>query len=139
MQCWLLKVEPSDYPWSKMKKDKTTTWNGIRNHQAQKYLRTMKIGDMAYFYHTEKERAIVGIVKVCKEYYIRDDDPKFGVVDVECYEELDSPVQLSAIKGNSKLSGMTLLKQPRLSVSPVTEKQWDIILDMSKEDEADTD
>lgn len=99
----------------------------------------MKIGDMAYFYHTEKERAIVGIVKVCKEYYIRDDDPKFGVVDVECYEELDSPVQLSAIKGNSKLSGMTLLKQPRLSVSPVTEKQWDIILDMSKEDEADTD
>lgn len=135
MQYWLLKVEPSDYPWSQMKKDKQTTWNGIHNHQAQKYLRTMKIGDMAYFYHTEKERSIVGIVKVCKEFYIRDDDPKFGVVDVECYKELDNAVPLSDIKANGKLSAMTLLKQPRLSVSPVTEKQWDTIMEMSKEDD----
>lgn len=135
MQFWLLKVEPSDYPWSKMTSDKTTTWNGIHNHQAQKYLRMMKLGDMAFFYHTEKERAIVGIVKVCKEFYMSDDDPKFGVVDMECFEKLENPVTLSDIRANGKLSGMAMLKQPRLSVSSVTVAQWDTILEMSKDSE----
>lgn len=133
MQYWLLKVEPSDYSWKQMVKDKKTTWNGIHNHQAQKYLRTMKLDDLAFYYHTENERAIVGIVKVCKLFYLTD-DPKFGMVDVECVEELEQSVSLKDIKQNSKLAGMTLLKQPRLSVSPVTEGQWDILLKMSKTD-----
>lgn len=131
MQYWLLKVEPSDYPWKKMVKDKQTTWNGIHNYQAQKYLRTMNLDDLAFYYHTEDQRAIVGIVKVCKTFYLTD-HPKFGMVDVECVEELDEHVSLKDIKQNSKLNGMTLLKQPRLSVSPVTEDQWDTILKMSK-------
>lgn len=131
MQYWLLKVEPSDYPWTTMVVDKITTWSGIRNHQAQKYLRTMKIGDQAFYYHTERERAIIGIVKVCKEFYVKD-EPKFGMVDVEFVDALDHPVTLADIKQNNSLAKMTLLKQPRLSVSSVSEDHWNLILKMSK-------
>lgn len=130
-QYWLLKVEPSDYPWSRMVADKTTPWNGVHNHQAQNYLRTMKIGDSAFYYHTEKERAIVGIVQVVKTFY-HSDHPKFGEVDVEAVEPLEYPVTLETIKATEQLQGMAMLRQPRLSVSPVTADEWDAILELSK-------
>lgn len=130
-QYWLLKVEPSDYSWSKMVADRTTTWNGIHNYQAQNYLRTMKIGDLAFYYHTEKERAIVGIVRVVKEFY-HTTDARFGEVDVEAVEALDNPVTLATIKETEKLQFMTILKQPRVSVSPVTPDEWEIIMNLSK-------
>lgn len=132
-QYWLLKVEPSDYPWSRMESDGTTTWNGIHNHQAQKYLRTMKCGDLALYYHTEKEKAIVGIVEVAKEFYVKDDDPKFGMVDVGCVRALERPITLAEIKCNDQLSDMTILRQPRLSVSSITPDQWARIIAMSEE------
>lgn len=99
---WLLKVEPSDYPWSKMKSDGKTTWNGIHNHQAQNYLKSMKLNDLAFYYHTEKEKSIVGIVKVCKEFYLKD-DPKFGMVDVEYVRALSKPITLINIKETTVL------------------------------------
>lgn len=130
-QYWLLKVEPSDYPWSKMESDGTTTWNGIHNHQAQKYLKTMKCDDLAFYYHTEKEKAIVGIVKVAKEFY-HNVDPKFGEVDVKCVRALN-PVTLKVLKETADLQSMMILKQPRLSVSPVTFEQWNCILALSED------
>lgn len=131
LQHWLLKVEPSDYPLDKMKLDKRTAWDGVRNHQAQKYLRSMKIGDFALYFHTEKERSIVGIVRICREFYLKESNSKFGVVDVEFYETLQNSVSLKAMKEKHELKTMTTLKQPRLSVSPVTEEQWNCIIDMS--------
>lgn len=131
-QYWLLKVEPSDYPWSKMETDGKTTWNGIHNHQAQNYLKTMKCNDSAFFYHTEKEKAIVGIVKIVKEFY-HSMDPKFGEVDVEYVRPLKNPVTLKMLKESSDLQSMTILKQPRLSVSCITPQQWNTILELSGE------
>lgn len=131
-QYWLLKVEPSDYPWSKMQADGKTTWNGIHNHQAQNYLKAMKLGDLAFYYHTEKERAIVGIVKVVKEFY-HNDDPKFGEVDVEAVRPLAQPVTLGTLKQTDDLQSLTILKQPRLSVSSITPEQWTSILALSEQ------
>lgn len=131
-QYWLLKVEPSDYSWSKMESDGITTWNGIHNHQAQKYLRTMKNGDLAFYYHTEKEKAIVGIVEVANEFYVKEDDLKFGMVDVKCVRALKRPITLAEIKATDQLSGMSILRQPRLSVSSIRPDQWECILKMSE-------
>ncbi len=130
MQFWFLKVEPSIYPWENMVEDRITNWDGIYNYQAQKYMRSMKLGNLAFFYHTEKEKAIVGIVKVCREYYCNN-DAKFGIVDVEYVESLSNKVTLAQIKQNLDLQEMLILKQPRLSVSPILQKEWDIILQMS--------
>ena len=131
-QYWLLKVEPSDYPWSKMEVDGKTTWNGIHNHQAQNFLKAMKCGDEAFYYHTEKEKAIVGIVKIVKEFY-HNDDPKFGEVDVEAVRPLKNPVTLKTLKESEKLQSLTILKQPRLSVSSITPQQWNAILELDEE------
>lgn len=131
-QYWLLKVEPSDYPWSKMEADGKTTWNGIHNHQAQNFLKTMKCGDEAFYYHTEKEKSIVGIVKIVKEFYYND-DPKFGEVDVEAVRPLKNPVTLKTLKESKKLQSLTILKQPRLSVSSITPQQWNAILELSEQ------
>lgn len=114
-----------------MEADRTTTWNGIHNHQAQKYLKTMKCNDLAFFYHTEKERQIVGIVKVVKEFY-HNADPKFGEVDVEYVQPLKNPVSLKMMKETSDLQALTILKQPRLSVSSITKQQWNTIMELSK-------
>lgn len=131
-QYWLLKVEPSDYPWAKMEADGKTTWNGIHNYQAQNNLKTMKLGDLAFYYHTEKERAIVGMVKVVKEFY-HIDDPKFGEVDVEAVRPLAQPVTLDTLKQTDDLRSLTILKQPRLSVSSITPEQWTSILALSEQ------
>lgn len=130
-QYWLVKTEPTDYPWSKMVADKTTAWTGVHNHQAQNYLRTMKVGDSAFFYHTGKERAIVGIVRVVKPFY-HSSDQRYGEVDVEAAEPLEHPVTLEALKESDKLQGMAILRQPRLSVAPITPDEWDAILELSK-------
>lgn len=130
MQFWLLKVEPSVYPWESIVKDGITSWDGVHNYQAQRYMKSMKIGDLAFFYHTEKEKAIVGIVKIHNEYYYSD-NTKFGVVDVEYLKPLEKRITLEQIKHNANLQNMLILKQPRLSVSSVLQKEWDTILQMS--------
>lgn len=131
MHFWLLKSEPSEYSWQKMENDQITPWSGVRNHQAQNYMKRMKIGDNAFFYHTGKEKAVVGIVEIIREYYYAD-DLKFGLVDVKFLRSLNSQVRLQDIKKNQILTSMAILKQNRLSVSLVLEAEWDEIIRMSK-------
>lgn len=130
MQFWLLKSEPSEYSWQKMEKEQVTQWNGVCNYQAQNYMRAMKLGDLAFFYHTGKERVILGIVEVLKEYY-HVYNSKFGLVNVKLLKPLSNQVTLNSIKQNPLLKNMAILKQSRLSVSPVLEAEWNEIIRMS--------
>lgn len=126
-----MKSEPGEYSWQMMEKDGTTPWEGVRNYQAQNFMKTMKEGDLAFFYHSVKEKRIVGIVEICKEFYMTT-DPKFGMVDVKFYKPLESQVTLADLKENPAFKGMIMLKQSRLSVSPVTEEEWNEVIKMSK-------
>lgn len=134
MPYWLFKSEPSAYSWDKMKEENTTQWDGVRNYQAQKNMKSMKVGDLGFFYHSVSEKALVGIIEVCKEHYMAD-DPKFGVVDVKFYKPLKNRVVLSELKANPKLKTLAMLKQSRLSVSPVTKDEWDEMIKMSEKKE----
>lgn len=131
MQFWLLKSEPGEYSWQKMEAEKVAAWDGVQNYQAQNYMKTMKVGDNAFFYHTGKEKAIVGIVEIIKEYYQADDN-KFGLVNVRFFKPLNKQVTLDTIKQNLLLKNMLILKQPRLSVSPLSVTEWNEIIRMSE-------
>lgn len=131
MQYWLMKSEPGEYSWAMLEKDGTTAWDGVRNYQAQNFMKQMKVGDKAFFYHSVSEKRICGIVEICKEFY-KTTDPKFGMVDVQFYKPLENRVTLADLKENAELKGMIMLKQSRLSVSPVTEEEWDAIMKMSQ-------
>jgi predicted RNA-binding protein with PUA-like domain len=130
MKYWLVKSEPETYSWQQMQNDNVTTWDGVRNYQASNNMKAMKIGDQAFFYHSGKERRIVGIVEVVKEYYPDHTDKtgRFGMVDVKFRGELGKPVTLAEIKADERLSELALVKQSRLSVSPIDAKSWQIIL-----------
>ncbi|WP_395463133.1 EVE domain-containing protein [Wolbachia endosymbiont of Cantharis cryptica] len=130
MQFWLLKSEPSEYSWQKMEREQIVGWDGVCNYQAQNYMRAMKLGDFAFFYHTGKEKAIFGIIEVFKEYY-HADNPKFGLVDMKLSKPLNNQVTLNDIKQNPLLKNMAMLRQTRLSVSPVSEIEWREIIKMS--------
>ncbi len=130
MRLWLLKSEPSEYSWQKMEKERVVEWDGVRNYQAQNYMKIMKVSDLAFFYHTGKEKAILGIVEVFKEYY-HVNDHKFGLVNVKFLKPLNNQVALNNIKQNPLLKNMAILKQPRLSIAPVSEIEWNEIISMS--------
>ena len=133
MAYWLVKSEPSAYSWDQLVADKQTSWTGIRNYAARIHLRAMKKGDKALFYHSNQGLEIVGIASVVKEAY---QDPTTSddwvAVDIKAEKKLKKPVSLSAIKAEKKLSEMALIKISRLSVGPVTEKEWEVIMDMAK-------
>ncbi len=133
MKLWLLKSEPDKYSFDDMKLDATTYWDGVRNYQAQNNMKQMKVGDRAFFYHSNKGKEIVGIVEVVKEYYPdnTDSSKKFIMVDVAYRENLQRFVTLKEIKNHAPLENMALVKQSRLSVMPVTQYEWDTIMDMS--------
>lgn len=126
MQYWLMKSEPSSYSIEDMARDKRTFWDGVRNYQARNNLKEMKKGDLAFFYRSVKKPAIVGILEIVKEAYQdpTTNDDCWMVVDVKLRRVLDEPIPLGEIKVQSKLSEMRLLKQSRLSVSPVTADEW---------------
>lgn len=132
-QCWLLKTEPSDYSWDDLKKDKKTIWDGVSNNLALKHLRNMEKGDLAFIYHTGKERALVGIAEVVSSPYPdpKQKDPKLVVVDVKAKRRLPGAVSLAEIKANSAFSDFLLVRLPRLSVMPVTQAQWKRLLAMT--------
>lgn len=134
MAHWLVKSEPFKYSWDEMVKDGKTHWDGVRNYQASNNLKAMKNGDQAFFYHSNKGVEIVGIVEVCKEYYPDPSDEKgrFGMVDFKAIKPLTKPVTLKQIKATKSLETMALVRQSRLSVCPVTDKEWDIILGLSE-------
>ena len=132
MAQWLLKSEPDDWPWAEQvaKGRGGAEWTGIRNFAAQKHLRAMKKGEQAFFYHTGKERAIVGIVRVIAEAHPDSTDSAWDTVDVAAVRPLPTPVSLEQIKANRRLAAMVLVRQSRLSVQPVTEAEWRIVSKM---------
>lgn len=130
-QYWLIKSEPSKYSWEQLLKDGKTFWDGVRNFQARKNLMSMKKGDKCLFYHSNEGLAIVGIAEVVKEYYPdpTDDTGKWVCVDVKPYKSLKKPVPLQEIKNHPVLKKMQFVRQQRLSVSKVTEEEYQIICD----------
>jgi predicted RNA-binding protein with PUA-like domain len=132
MQNWLLKSEPSTYSWDDLVKEGRTHWNGVRNFQAAKNLKTMKRGDRAFFYHSGEERAIVGVVEIVKEAYPdpSDETGRFVMVDVKALEPVPKPVTLQAMKAEKGLADLALLRQGRLSVVPVAAEEWRAICKM---------
>ena len=133
MSYWLLKSEPSSYAWEQLVKDGRTHWNGVRNFQAAKNLKSMKRGDQAFFYHSGEDRAIVGTCEIVKEAYPDPSDPegRFVMVDVKALKPVKTPVTLAAIKAEPKLKDLALVRQSRLSVVPVADAEWKIIAKMA--------
>ncbi len=131
MAHWLIKSEPSSWSWDDQVQagEKGTNWNGVRNHQAKLNLVAMKVGEEAFFYHSNEGKEIVGIVEIIKPYYPDPTDPtgKFGMVDVRAKKALKKPVTLEAIKADPRLKDMVLVNNSRLSVQPVTDEEWRII------------
>jgi predicted RNA-binding protein with PUA-like domain len=134
MAYWLIKSEPSTYSWDQFVKDGKTTWDGVRNYAARIHLRAMKKGDECFFYHSNEGMEIVGIAKVIKEAYQdpTTDDEAWVAVDVKPFKKLKTPVSLKQIKAEKRLQNMALIKISRLSVQPVTDEEWGIILNFAK-------
>ena len=135
MNYWLFKSEPSNWSWENQLKvgDKGEGWDGVRNYQAANNMKKMKIGDLGFFYHSVKEKQIVGVVKVIKEYHPdpTDKTKRFGMVKVKALKSLPVKVSLEEIKNNENLSKFQMLKQNRLSVVPVTNLEWAEICKMA--------
>ena len=134
MNYWLVKQEPSKYPWEQFLKDKETYWDGVRNYQARNNLKLMKKGDLVLYYHSVIGKEIKGIAKISKEFYPdpTTDDERWVVVDLKPVKSLARPVFLQDIKGHPELQDIALVKQSRLSVIPLKEKEFKIILKMGK-------
>jgi predicted RNA-binding protein with PUA-like domain len=130
MAYWLMKSEPGSYGWSDLVRDGGTEWDGVRNPTARIHLRTMAVGDEAFFYHSMDERQIVGIMRVAREAQPDAKDPNWVSVRVEPVRSLP-PVTLKAIKAEPALAGMELIRQSRLSVAPVRDDEWRKILEMA--------
>ena len=126
---WLVKEEPENYSYATFLKDRTTVWAGVRNPVAQRNLREMKKGDRVFFYHTGKEKAVIGTATVSKTAYPDPKDKTGGLVVVELAagKSLKRPVTLAEIKADKRFADMPLVRIARLSVQPVTDEQWDMI------------
>lgn len=134
MAYWLIKSEPSAYSWTQFVADKKTSWTGVRNAQAAINLKAMKPGDRCFFYHSNEGKEIVGIAEVVKAAYPdpTDKDGKAVTVDVKPVGAVGAPVTLAAIKADPRLKDFGLVRQSRLSVVPVSDAQWKLILKMSE-------
>ena len=135
MAYWLLKSEPFKYSWDQLVIDKKTHWDGVRNYLARNHLKTMKKGDKIFFYHSNEGLEIVGIAKVVKEYYQdpTTPEPAWVVVDIAPVKKLKKTVTLTQVKAEKDLQEMSLIKSMRLSVQPVRDQEWKIILQMAGE------
>jgi predicted RNA-binding protein with PUA-like domain len=132
MAYWLMKSEPSSYSWDDLVRDGGTMWDGVRNNAARLHLRAMKPGDQAFFYHSMGERAVVGIVKITGTGQPDGADGSWVKVPVEPVRALNKPVTLAQIKAEPKLAKMELIRQSRLSVAPVRDEEWKLVLEMAK-------
>ena len=136
MDYWLVKSEPSVWSFNDQKKSgsKGTVWDGVRNYQAANYLKQMKSGDLCFFYHSNEDKKIIGIVKIIKPAFIdpTDKEKKFVAVKVAYYKDLIDPVSLANIKENKEICHLPLIKQSRLSVMPIDSKSWKIICKMGR-------
>ena len=131
MAHWLMKSEPESYGWDDLVRDGGTEWDGVRNNAARLHLRAMKKGDEAFFYHSMSDKAVVGIMRITRE---AQPDPKnadWVSVRVEPVKALARPVTLAEIKGEPRLAKMELIRQSRLSVAPVRDEEWQVVLQLS--------
>jgi predicted RNA-binding protein with PUA-like domain len=133
MAYWLVKSEPFKYSWDQFVTDKKTFWDGVRNYAARNNLKAMKKGEEVFFYHSNEGLEIVGIAKVVKEFYQdpTTDEEAWVAVDLAPVRKLKKPVTLAQIKANKSLANMAILKLGRLSVTPVTEDEWEEILSLA--------
>ena len=134
MAYWLFKTEPSTWSWDDQvaKGEAGEPWTGVRNHLADKNMKAMRRGDRGFFYHSVDEKRIMGVVEVIREHHPDHTDPtgRFGMVDVKAVAHFPRPVTLAEIKAEPRLADMVLVKNPRLSVQPVTEAEWRMICAM---------
>ena len=129
---WLVKTEPNAYSWDDLVEDGWTYWDGIRNYEARNNLRKMAVGDLLLYYHSGRSRTVVGVAEVTREHYQdpTTDDQRWSAVDIKPVQALNRPVTLAEIKRDSRLSEMVLVRRSRLSVTPVTEGEYGIVLAM---------
>lgn len=132
LRYWLVKSEPFKYSWEDLVKDGWTYWDGVRNYEARNNIRAMAVGDQLLFYHSNEDRAVVGIAEVIREHYQdpTTDDDRWSVVDIKPLQALSAPVTLAEIKREPRLSNMQLVTRGRLSVSPVTADEFGVIVAM---------
>ncbi len=131
MSYWIFKSEPNTYPIDNLEKDNSTQWNGIRNYQARNNLKIIRKNDIVLIYHSGLERSVVGIAKVIKEAYPDNGSDNSGdwlQVDIQFVKKLNLPFTLAEMKKNKELSSMSLVKQSRLSICPITKHQYDLIV-----------
>jgi len=134
MRHWMVKQEPEAYAWNTFVKDGRTAWTGVRNFQARNNLRDMRRGDLVFYYHSVSEKRVVGLARVAREAYA---DPTategdWSCVDLEPVKPLQTPVELAAIKADTVLRDMPLIRQSRLSVSPLTSEQFERLLELAQ-------
>ena len=136
MAYWLVKSEPTAYSWDNLVKDKQTCWSGVRNYAARLHLRNMKKGDEVFFYHSNEGTDIVGIAKVAKESYQdpTTTDDRWVAVDLKPEKKLKNPVTLDTIKKDKRLASMALVRIGRLSVQPVSDAEWKVVMELAGED-----
>ena len=132
MAYWLMKSEPSSYSWDDLVRDGGTMWDGVRNNAARLHLRAMKPGDQAFFYHSMDDKAVVGIMKITGTGQPDGEDGSWVKVPVQPVRALAKPVTLATIKAEPRLAKMELIRQSRLSVAPVRDEEWKLILEMTK-------
>lgn len=134
MSFWLVKSEPEAYSWAQLVKDGKTAWTGVRNFAARLNLRAMKTGDRVFFYHSGEQKSVVGLARVVKEFYPDPtvDEGDWSAVDLASEKALAKPVTLATIKADKILGEMKLVKQSRLSVSPVTREQFERLLKLAE-------
>jgi len=134
MAYWLFKSEPGAWSWDDQVKKGVEAWTGVRNHQAANNMKAMKIGDRGFFYHSVDEKRIVGIVEVAKEYYPDHTDAsgRFGMVDIKSVKPMKRPVTLAEIKAELQLANLALVRQSRLSVTPIGDAEWRLICAMGE-------
>ena len=135
MAYWLLKSEPFKYSWEMMVREGRTHWDGVRNHQAAINLKAMRTGDQAFFYHSNEGKEIVGIVEIVREAYPDPSDPagRFVMVDVAPVRPVSRFVTLAEMKARPELSDLALIRQSRLSVVPVSDDHWSLIIALASD------
>ena len=135
MAYWLVKSEPSVYSWEQFEKDKETVWSGVRNYAARLHLRGMKKGDQVLYYHSNEGLEIVGIAKVIKEAYQdpTTNDDRWVAVDLKPFRRLKHPVSMDQVKEDPRLKEMALVRISRLSVQPVSDEEWKVVMAMAGE------
>ena len=131
MARWLMKSEPEAYGWDNLVRDRATEWDGVRNNAARLHLKAMKAGDEAFFYHSMSDKAVVGIMKVVRGAEPDPKAPDWVRVRVEPVRPLPRPVTLAEIKAEPALAQMELIRQSRLSVAPVRDEEWKLIVEMA--------